>query len=131
MQWYADGVIDEHSIGFQTIKYTMLDAEKGLRELQEVKLWEGSTVTWGMNELAKVVSVKGLNDIERFDNISKKIDNIEKAIKNSKSDEGAYLLQLQIEELKKALVALKPVATEPIIEKSWLSYFNPAALPVR
>lgn len=43
------------SIGFETIKDSV---EKGVRHLKEIKLYEGSIVTFPMNEMALVTSVK-------------------------------------------------------------------------
>lgn len=55
-----DGVINELSIGFSSIKETF-DKEQDLRYLNEVKLWEFSPVTWAANELAVVLAAKGLS----------------------------------------------------------------------
>jgi HK97 family phage prohead protease len=44
------------SIGFEAVKDTV---EKGVRHLKEIKLYEGSIVTFPMNELALIASVKG------------------------------------------------------------------------
>jgi HK97 family phage prohead protease len=52
---YAEGVFNEHSVGFEIIK---ADNQKGYREIREIKLWEGSTVTWGANENTPVESFK-------------------------------------------------------------------------
>lgn len=49
---YRDGVIDEHSIGFEVIKGDYSETRKAYM-MTEVKLWEGSTVTWGANEFAR------------------------------------------------------------------------------
>lgn len=43
------------SIGFESIKDSI---EGGVRHLKEIKLWEGSLVTFPMNELAQVTRVK-------------------------------------------------------------------------
>lgn len=55
------GVLKGLSIGFDAITEKM---EKGIRNLTEIKLWETSLVTFPMNELALVDSVKGMNDEE-------------------------------------------------------------------
>lgn len=52
---YDQGVYTEHSVGFQTVKNQMLN---DVEHLTELRLWEGSTITWGANELAKVTEVK-------------------------------------------------------------------------
>jgi len=138
LQWYIDGVIDEHSMGYESIKSMFPDEvnKPMLRELHEVKLWEGSTVTWGMNELAKAVSVKGSNNIEKFEYVLKRMNNLETALKNPKyTDEGYYQLTLQVEQLKTSLEQLKTDLTPDIEktekdkiiiteQKTWLSYFD-------
>lgn len=49
------GIVKGLSIGFETIKKTLKD---GVRHLQEIKLYEGSIVTFPMNEMALITSVK-------------------------------------------------------------------------
>jgi HK97 family phage prohead protease len=55
-----DKVLDEMSIGYNVVKYAR-DADTGFRTLQEVRLWEISPVTWGMNSLANIKSIMQLN----------------------------------------------------------------------
>lgn len=55
-----DGVVDELSIGYDTIK-ARFDEERGIRYLLEVRLWEFSPVTWGANHAAIITAgMKGL-----------------------------------------------------------------------
>ncbi len=75
IQLYADGVVDEHSVGFQTVKAT---DKGGYREITEIKLWEGSTVTWGANDLARSKSALDL------EGVTKKMDSVIKSIRNGK-----------------------------------------------
>jgi HK97 family phage prohead protease len=49
------GAIDSMSIGYTALKW---ETKNGIRYLQELKLWEGSLVTFAMNEDALVTSVK-------------------------------------------------------------------------
>lgn len=72
---YDDGVVDEHSVGFQTIKSN--DRDK-YRELTELKLWEGSTVTWGSNDMARSKSAI------TPEALTQKMDSVIKAIRNGK-----------------------------------------------
>ena len=72
---YADGVVDEHSVGFQTVKAV---DRSDYREITEIKLWEGSTVTWGANELALS---KSAFDV---DSVTKKMDSVIKSIRTGK-----------------------------------------------
>ncbi len=43
------------SIGFDTVKDAV---DQGVRHLKEIRLWEGSIVTFPMNEMAQITSVK-------------------------------------------------------------------------
>jgi HK97 family phage prohead protease len=47
------------SIGFETIKDSI---ENGIRHLKEIRLWEGSVVTFPMNEMAMITSIKALRE---------------------------------------------------------------------
>lgn len=86
---YLDGVIDEQSIGFQTIKSNDRDKYK---ELTELKLWEGSTVTWAANERALTTNVKSIDDVNI---LSKKMDNVMKSIRNGKYENEEIFDQLE------------------------------------
>lgn len=61
--WQKYGMRFGQSIGYETIKENRL--QKGARELLELNLWEGSLVTFGMNPLAGVTSVKQLARMSR------------------------------------------------------------------
>ncbi|MDQ0417914.1 HK97 family phage prohead protease [Croceifilum oryzae] len=60
-----DGVITETSIGYGTVK-EQWDQDEGIRDLMELKLWEYSYVTWGMNDLALVTGVKSLDQLWNY-----------------------------------------------------------------
>ncbi len=90
IQLYVDGVVDEQSIGFQTIKS---NDREGYRELTELKLWEGSVVTWAANEMAQTTGMKSLITME---SLSKKMDNIIKALRNGKYENEDVFDQLEL-----------------------------------
>lgn len=98
LQLYADGVVDEHSIGFRTVKQQKKD---GYNEINEVKLWEGSTVTFGANEMAKFTGMKGMTAEDTIE----KMDAVFKAIKNGKyeSEEIFENLEIYFNQLKQYL----------------------------
>jgi HK97 family phage prohead protease len=52
------GIVSGLSIGFQAVKDSV---EKGVRHLKEIRLYEGSIVTFPMNEAAQISSVKAGN----------------------------------------------------------------------
>lgn len=54
-----DGVLNELSIGYDAVKYS-IDEARQIRHLKEIKLWEISTVIWGMNDQATIDDVKSL-----------------------------------------------------------------------
>jgi len=56
-----DGVVDELSIGYDTVKSDYSGEGKSrLRHLREVRLWEFSPVTWGANHAAVITGVKAV-----------------------------------------------------------------------
>ena len=74
LKLYRDEVVSEHSVGFQVVKEHYSDEEQA-NIMTEIKLWEGSTVTWGANQFAQGSLAKNLipNDklVERFKQINK------------------------------------------------------------
>jgi HK97 family phage prohead protease len=52
-------IIKGLSIGYDTVKK---DVEGGVRKLKEIRLWEGSVVTFPMNPLAMVTAIKALRE---------------------------------------------------------------------
>ncbi len=62
---YKKGYLNQLSIGYDTIKKSY-DA-KGVRDLEELRLWEQSTVTFAMNEDALVTGVKAKKAMPKKD----------------------------------------------------------------
>lgn len=61
LQFYKEGIITEHSIGFDAI-LSEHNPDKQIRIIKEIRLWEGSAVTWGANENTPLLEVaKSLN----------------------------------------------------------------------
>lgn len=108
IQLYVDGVIDEHSIGYNVLSSA---DKKDYRELTELKLWEGSTVTWGANELAGTTIVKSMSK----DDVIKKMDNVAKALRNGKyeNDEVFDLLDIYFKQLQQHILDISAQATKP------------------
>jgi len=119
---YADGIIKEHSIGFQYIpdKIKFIEDSSmetgGFFQIAEVKLWEGSAVTFGANGNTGVVDVsKSLNRVERAVELSQEIDIITKAIVTGKgSDERLFELEMRLKFLNARMLEL--ASTEPIVK---------------
>lgn len=107
---YERNVIDEHSVGFQTIKQ---QKKTGYNEMTELRLWEGSSVTWGANEL----SVGGVSKSMDKDEIVKRMDTIYKAIRNGNFESDAIfeLLDIYHQQLKQLVLNITnatPAANE-------------------
>jgi len=67
-------IIKGMSIGFDTIKDSV---ENGVRHLKEVRLWEGSIVTFPMNESAMVTSIKSLGGAETKDDFNTELAEVQ------------------------------------------------------
>lgn len=100
LKLYEEGVYNQHSIGYREIKTEVMKNE-GYQRLHEVKLFEGSTVTWGMNENTPFT---GMKSIESYDFFNKQIDKISKGLKVAGlTDETYQLLEIELEKLKTLL----------------------------
>ena len=93
LKLYRDGVITQHSIGYQVIKSveTTIDMEEEVDQIYEVKLWEGSAVTFGANPNTPFTGFKSAE--ERED----RIKTLVKAIKNGTyTDETFGLIEFEL-----------------------------------
>jgi HK97 family phage prohead protease len=100
---YAEGVFNEHSVGFEIIK---ADNKAGYREIREIKLWEGSTVTWGANPNTPIESMKSW-DKPKSEEMLAKFCNI---LRNGDlTDEGMIQLEIGLKQLENHLKALESV----------------------
>jgi HK97 family phage prohead protease len=110
------GLITEHSIGYQTKKFNQVtsweDYKEGdiRRELTEVKLWEGSSLTaWGANQNTPLTGLK--NEIE-INKLINKAEAIEKFCRDTKAtDEIIEMLLLYNKQLLQSITDLK--STQP------------------
>jgi len=116
------GVITENSVGILPI----VKEDKGdYREIKEVKLFEVSAVTLAANDQAKIMDVKGSQNIE---DIYKRYDNLCKLIrKGNISDEMGYAIESELYKLKSLFInATQPIEeiTEPVEEKQEFDVYN-------
>jgi HK97 family phage prohead protease len=109
LQLYQDGVVDEHSIGFRTVKSAN---KKDYTELQEVKIFEGSTVTFGANEHAKFTGMKGMTS----EDIISKMDSVYKSLKNGsfENEEIFENLEIYFNQLKQYLTEVTQPAQKAL-----------------
>lgn len=109
LKLYADGVIDEHSVGFNTIKS---QKKNGYNEMTELRLWEGSSVTFGANSLAIGGPAKSMGK----DDIVKRMDVIYKALRNGRYESEELFEQLDIyhQQLKQLILDLTNTTTAAV-----------------
>lgn len=121
------GIVTEHSIGYRTVKYNQIKPwsewreGEAARELTELKLWEGSSLTaWGANMNTPLTGMKAEQAIDIY---LKKSEAIDKFCRSSTAtDETIEMLLLHnkqltqlIIDMQKSLNPEKPV--EPNSEK--------------
>ncbi len=109
IQLYQDGVLDEHSIGFITMRS---NDKASHRELIELKLFEGSSVTWAANELAQTSTVKAITK----ENAANKIDRIMKALRDGRYEtEDAWdMLEIYLKQTQQLIIELSTKEAEPV-----------------
>ena len=104
---YKEGVLNEHSIGFKTIKST----NRGTyNEIQEVKLFEFSTVTFGANANTPFLGFK--SQFENEEEITKQFDKVEKMLKGEITPETTALLSIYLNQLKTTFLDLSVKSVE-------------------
>ena len=117
---YEDGIIREHSIGFQYIKDKMKFIEdstmptKGFYEVKEVKLFEGSAVTFGANSLTNVLSVtKGEERATMLNKLNLTFnDTLKTLLERRESSEGVFELEMKLKYLNSQLLQLASTESE-------------------
>ena len=96
---YDAGLINQHSIGFSTIKAN--EAKNGIRTISELKLYEGSAVLWGANPETPTLGFKS------EESLSLRLDNLLKAItKGNYSDSTYELMESEIKRIQQSLLTI-------------------------
>lgn len=129
LRMYNEGLITEHSYGFnyipektETVKGK--DEEETYYKLHEVKLWEGSHVSFGANEhtpnLTGIKSQKDLNDI--LDTLGERTERLVRAIKDGNYSElynQMFEVELrQINNSYKSMITFDGLKVKPIVDIS-------------
>lgn len=111
MELYADGHINQHSIGFSVLNEEQRDG--GTNIIKELALWEGSTVLWGANPNTPTFSVaKSLTKAQATSMLDRTIKSLRSG---SYSDETFSLLELQLKQIQQYIIDLDEKATAPVI----------------
>ncbi len=92
---YEAGLINQHSIGFSTIK-SEYDSQSGVRTITELKLYEGSAVLWGANPETPTLGFKGEYKNTK-ETLSLRLENLIKAFRGGTfTDDTFALMEIQI-----------------------------------
>lgn len=95
---YQEGLLTEHSIGFITLQSDQTD--DGVQLIKEVKLFEGSAVTWGANENTPVLDIKSMN----YTQLANELDSVVKYCKVGElSDELLSSVEIKIRQIQQEI----------------------------
>lgn len=109
---YEAGCINEHSIGYEIVSAT-LDRAAQTRWLEQIKLYEGSSVTWGMNSETPTVAVKSL-DPAGAAKLQEQAAKLEHILRHGslRSDELCASLERQAKSIRDTLATLAVKTTD-------------------
>ena len=109
---YESGDFTQHSIGFKTIKS---EKRNGYREIQEIKLYEGSAVLWGANSNTPTLAVmKSLGIDPLKDDLISRIERLSKGLLTGQYEDDSHrsLIVIELEQIKKDVFDIVK-STEP------------------
>lgn len=118
LKLYEAGLISEHSIGFSTIKEQKVEAKNDMPshyQIQEVKLFEFSSVLWGANEDTPFLGMKSMD----AQSLEDRFNLLYKQLKSGNlSDETYELLEIEFNFIKSEMFKLinKEKSVEPTPE---------------
>ena len=124
---YDEGIINEHSIGFNYVKGKIdkkEDSEYGeYYEVKEVKLLEGSAVTFGANPYTPTIEVnKALSIEDNTEKLNAEMNILIKALRNGKgTDERLESFENQLKQIQQkynSLIELKSFDKDALVGES-------------
>lgn len=102
---YEYKVITEHSIGYEAID-TSYDRKTGVRNLLTLRLYEYSSVTWGMNSQTPTVGIKSMDGADRLAALAVHVQRLDDCLHNAHFNTEE--VPLHLERQYKSLSALLP-----------------------
>ena len=125
IKMYEAGLINQHSIGFSTIKSNV--DKNGVRTITELKLYEGSAVLWGANPETPTLGFKGeMGAKDKKEELGNRLEKLLKAFKGGRfTDETFSLLEIEIKRIQSELLEIEVIkeitqpaeAVEPVEEE--------------
>ena len=113
------GLITEHSFGFETVRKQVINPDADWKDrkqiLQELKLWEGSSLTaWGANEQTGGATLKSMGKDAYIKMLNDRQKALEKFCSNSTAtDETIELLLLESKQLTQIILDISQKSTAP------------------
>ena len=121
LEFYKTGHINQHSIGFKTIKSEIQEKGKETEYnlIKEIFLYEGSAVLWGANintpTLGKTLTKDEL--ITEHETLSKELGMLLKSLKDGRfTDDTFEFVEIRAAQINEAIKSLFQSITEPVIE---------------
>ena len=117
LKFYEAKLINQHSIGFSTIKSDTNN--EGVRTITELMLYEGSAVLWAANpETPTIAMYKGMEPEKVKETLIGRLDSLYKAFRHGTfTDETFQLLELEIKQIQ---TAISELTTQPDAAKQSL-----------
>lgn len=121
IKMYEAGLINQHSIGFSTIKSD--EDKSGIRTIKELKLYEGSAVLWAANPETPTLAFK--SEADKKKSLSDRLENLIKAFKGGRfTDDTFSLIEIEIKRIQSELLEIEIIkeitqpdpSVEPTIE---------------
>ncbi len=125
LEFYKTGHINQHSIGFRTIKAENQKSNEGDYNLiKEVLLFEGSAVLWGANPLTPTLeagkSMTKSDIVSEHEKLSKELNLLVKSMRDGRfTDEAFEFMDIrlaQINEALKCILTMEIDSTKPAEE---------------
>ena len=111
IKMYNEGLINQHSIGFSTIKS---DVQNGNRVIKELMLYEGSSVLWAANPETPTLGMKSLNGLYDELTATQRLEKLCKAMKHSNfTDETFSLMEIEIKQIQSMI---EKQITQPVTQ---------------
>lgn len=122
LEFYKSGHINQHSIGFRTIKSEPVNAGKSdeYNLIKEVFLYEGSAVLWGANPMTPTLTVgKSISKddaIAEHERLSKELGLLMKSLKDGRfTDEAFEFIEIRTAQIHEAIKTLLNIeVTQPV-----------------
>lgn len=119
LELYKTGHINQHSIGYKTIKREIKNEgqEDEYRMLKELFLYEGSSVLWGANPNTPVLKSLTIDEaISEQEKISKEMVLLSKSLRDGRvTDETFELIEIRLAQLNESFKSLIALTTQPVI----------------